>query len=133
MATVLSPDAPFDALSILRAFVEAARPTGMGERLEPSSDHFRTDLLGPVFDRAVAFLKNPPARGPLAAVGVRFDRVYGKLTCYPVSTQALLLAEIAGTKTLRPRDLALAQRMGLTVSLAPGSQDLLQAFLAEGA
>jgi hypothetical protein len=68
----------------------------------------------------------------LPSIGVRFDRVYGKVVCYPVSSQALLLAELAGTKTLRPRDLRIAQQMGFSITLSPGSQELLERFVAEG-
>lgn len=53
---------------------------------------------------------------PLAAsITVRVDRVYGKITIYPVCERAQLLALIAGTKTLTNPVLAYAERMGFQI------------------
>lgn len=61
---------------------------------------------------------------------VRFDRIYGLVKCYPVNDTAKVLARIARTKTLSPDDLANARLLGLGVSLAPGSEEFLERFLA---
>lgn len=53
---------------------------------------------------------------PLAAsITVRVDRIYGKITIYPVCERAQLLAQIAGTKTLTNTVLAYAERMGFQI------------------
>lgn len=44
--------------------------------------------------------------------------VYGVPTIYPVNEPAKLLAEIAGTKTLTHKSLALAERMGFAIKEA---------------
>jgi len=41
--------------------------------------------------------------------------VYGQLVCYPACERADLFAEIAGTRTLSHRTLALAERLGYTI------------------
>lgn len=65
----------------------------------------------------------------LAPVLVTFRHVYGLIKCYPANDQAQVLAKIAGTKTLLPETLAGARALGLRVSLAPGSEELLTDFL----
>lgn len=67
---------------------------------------------------------------PTERVVVRFDRVYGKVLCYPVSSGAHKIAALARTKTLSPAALTIARDLGLPVSLAPGSQQVLEEFLA---
>lgn len=66
---------------------------------------------------------------PLEVV-VRFDRVYGNVLCYPVSSGAYKIAALARTKTISPAALSIARDLGLPISLAPGSQRLLEDFLA---
>lgn len=66
----------------------------------------------------------------LAPVLVRFDRVYGRITCYPANAQAEVLAKIAGTKTLGPATLAGARALGLRVAMQAGSEELLVKYLA---
>jgi len=64
----------------------------------------------------------------VAPVLVRFDRVYGKMVCYPANQQAEVLAKIAGTKTLSGEALAGARALGLQVACIDGNP--LAAFLA---
>ena len=78
------------------------------------------------------------AAGPVFAVDphlvlVRFDKVYGKVVCYPVSEAAFALADLARQKTLGPAQIKLARRLGLRVQLMPGSLALLEDFIAGGA
>lgn len=61
---------------------------------------------------------------------VRFDRVYGKILCYPANQQAALLCAISGKRTLSPFDLKNAQKMGFEIVLTMESHALLDAFLA---
>ena len=78
---------------------------------------------------ATALQANPATSPrPCPAVGVRFDRVYGKIVCYPVSTQALLLAELAQQKTLTPRVLEIARRMGMEISIQEDDRKMLEDF-----
>lgn len=51
----------------------------------------------------------------LGKIEIRVDRVYGNLVTYPVCARAQLLAEIAGTKTLKHETLALAERLGFEI------------------
>lgn len=67
-----------------------------------------------------------------STVLVRFDRVYGNLVCYPANDAAVLLASIAGTKTLLPRTLVAARGLGLQVTAASSSDETLQSFLGVG-
>lgn len=60
---------------------------------------------------------------------IRFDRVYGNLTCYPVNAEANLVAQLCGTKTLTPRALELARELGFEIRLAPGTGEILNKFL----
>jgi hypothetical protein len=43
---------------------------------------------------------------------VEIREVYGNKTIYPLNDQALLLARIAGTKTLTPLTVDLAKKLG---------------------
>lgn len=52
---------------------------------------------------------------PPLLILVTLRDVYGETKAYPANEQARLLAEIAGTKTLTHRTLALAERMGATI------------------
>ena len=61
---------------------------------------------------------------------VGFDRVYGRVMCYPANDAARLLASIAGQKTLSIGTLRAAQALGLKVEVAPGIQHLLEDFMA---
>lgn len=45
---------------------------------------------------------------------------YGQLVLYPASPDAVILAAIAGTKTLTPRVVALAMMTGATVEVIGG-------------
>lgn len=58
---------------------------------------------------------NTPLPQLQASITVRVDRVYGNITLYPVCERAQLLAEIAGTKTLKPSTLGLAERLGFQI------------------
>lgn len=60
---------------------------------------------------------------------VRFDRVYGRLTCYPANGAARVVAQIAGTKTLTPQTLVLVQKLGCEVIVEHQSWALLAEFL----
>ncbi len=48
-------------------------------------------------------------------VTIRIRDVYGVPTYYPVNSAAHHFAEIAGTKTLRPRDLSVIRELGFTI------------------
>lgn len=50
---------------------------------------------------------------PVIQIEVR--SVYGVLQSYPANEAATLLAQIAGTKTLKHETLALAERMGFAI------------------
>ena len=67
---------------------------------------------------------------PLGDITVRFDRVYGRITCYPVCARACTLATLAKQTTLTPREIRLARELGFTVRLASGSLALLEDFVA---
>lgn len=62
-----------------------------------------------------------------AKLFIRVDRVYGKITLYPVCEKAKLLAEIAGTTTLTNKALALAERMGFEIVESATAETLLVA------
>jgi hypothetical protein len=62
-------------------------------------------------------------------IEVRFDRIYGRLTCYPVNDAAKALAEIAGTKTLTPAAIEGARKLGFKVAIAPESVETLENFV----
>ena len=62
---------------------------------------------------------------------VRFDRVDGSVTCYPVSAQAQAIARLAGKKTLSPSDIKTVRAMGFDVRIDAASQQLLAAYLGE--
>jgi len=49
------------------------------------------------------------------AIKVKVKDVYGKTTIYPANEAAETLAAIAGTKTLTPATLELAEKLGLLV------------------
>lgn len=66
---------------------------------------------------------NPKPLG--VALTVRVDRVYGNIVTYPVCDRAKLLAEIAGTKTLTPSSLALAERLGFQIIAADSGAAML--------
>lgn len=51
-------------------------------------------------------------------IEIEVRNVYGNITIYPVNEAAKLLAEIAGTKTLTNKTLALAERMGFLIAEA---------------
>jgi len=50
-------------------------------------------------------------------ITVEIRDVYGKQTIYPVCDKAQIFADIAGTKTLLPRDIQRIQRLGYKVTL----------------
>ena len=63
----------------------------------------------------------------LGKIEIRVDRVYGVLTTYPVCERAKLIAEIAGTKTIKSGTLALAERLGFEiVTVDTSSKRLLE-------
>ena len=62
---------------------------------------------------ATEALKEPLPR--LGKIEIRVDRVYGNLVTYPVCERAKLLAQIAGTVTLKPATLGLAERLGFQI------------------
>lgn len=57
---------------------------------------------------------------PVIQIEVR--SVYGVLQAYPANEPANLLAQIAGTKTLKHETLALAERMGFSIEQMPQQQ-----------
>lgn len=69
--------------------------------------------------------------GPVVVVS--FDRVYGKVVCRPENDAARTLASIAGTRTLLPATLQKARALGCVVELAPGSWQVLEAFVSGAA
>ena len=60
---------------------------------------------------------------------VRFDRVYGKVTCYPANEQAELICAMTGRKTLTPVDIKTAKAMGFQIVLTYGSWAILEEYL----
>ena len=48
---------------------------------------------------------------------VEIKEVYGNKTIYPLNDQALLLARIAGTKTLTPSTIDLAKKLGFNFEI----------------
>ena len=67
---------------------------------------------------------------PKPKILVRFDRVYGKIACYPASPAAECIAALARKKTLDRRDVELARDLGFDVGLKYGAQEVLDAFMA---
>ena len=63
-------------------------------------------------------------------IQVRFDRVYGKVVCYPVNEHAQRLAAIARTKTLSPEVIRLARGLGLPVDDSGTAEKMLQEWTA---
>jgi hypothetical protein len=59
---------------------------------------------------------------------IQVRRVYGVSTIYPVCEQAKLLANIAGTKTLKNETLAYAERMGFSIVNQPDYEAERQAL-----
>jgi len=64
---------------------------------------------------------------------VRFEKVYGRMVCYPVNEVAQVFAKIAGQTTLTPATVAGAQALGFEVKLAPESIETLERFVAGAA
>jgi len=50
-------------------------------------------------------------------ITVEIRNVYGQPKVYPVCDKAQIFADIAGTKTLLPRDIQRIQRLGYKVTL----------------
>jgi hypothetical protein len=50
-------------------------------------------------------------------ITVRIKDVYGIQQVYPVSREAQLLAQIAGTKTLQPNVIAAVKQLGYTINV----------------
>lgn len=65
-----------------------------------------------------------------AAMLVRFERVYGRVACYPANPAAALLAQIAGTKTLSPMVVRLGRELGHEIIVEHQSWKVLEEFLA---
>lgn len=59
---------------------------------------------------------------------VRFDRVYGKIACYPANGNAECITALTKKKTLDPRDIDLARELGFEIELAAGSAAVLNEF-----
>jgi len=59
-------------------------------------------------------------QSPVIQIAVR--SVYGMLQSYPANEPARVLAQIAGTKTLKRETLDLAKRLGMTVEQLPQEQ-----------
>ena len=76
---------------------------------------------------AVAELPRP-ASGTIV-LEVRFDRIYGRITCYPNNPAAELIAKLSGHKTLTPEALAIARALGCDIQVSAASRDLLDAFI----
>lgn len=62
---------------------------------------------------------------------VRVKSVYGNTTIYPANEAAQTLADLAGTKTLTPRALRLARKLGHDVQL-DGDASLREALAVCG-
>lgn len=90
-------------------------------------DAFELSSASPILQRMAA----DSARAETLSIRIRFENVYGRLTCYPIDTPAKLFAELAGTKTLTPRACALAQRLGFSLQVDNLSGELLCQFLKE--
>lgn len=60
----------------------------------------------------------------LGSIQIRVDRIYGKLTVYPVCERAKLIAQIAGTTTLTHQALCLAERLGFEITFSGESMAL---------
>lgn len=95
--------------------------------LVPAAIHPATD--DPVLQRMAADVARAEAR----VFTVRFQHVYGRVTCYPVDRNAVLCTRIAGTKTLLPDHLTAMRQMGFELRLADGSKELLEEYLRGGA
>jgi hypothetical protein len=83
---------------------------GMRNNLREMPSLGDTFTIGDVTD---AYLKKMGGKYRVIEIEVR--TVYGNTTIYPVNKAANLLAEIAGTKTLTNKTLALAERMGFAI------------------
>jgi hypothetical protein len=59
---------------------------------------------------------------------VRFDRVYGKIACYPANGNAQCITALTKKKTLDSRDIELARDLGFEIQIAPGSAAVLNEF-----
>lgn len=60
---------------------------------------------------------------------VKFDRVYGKIVCYPVNAAALNITTLTGKKTLSPRDIDVVRLLGFEIVVDPQSLQLLSDFV----
>lgn len=67
-------------------------------------------------------------RGPVPLL-VRFDRVYGRVTCYPANAAAEQACALTGKKTFSPSDLKALRALGHEVILSMGSWGVLEQFL----
>lgn len=62
-------------------------------------------------------------------VSVRFDRVYGRVSCYPVNHNAKVIARLARTKTLSPQNLQDARELGFELHVDQASVEMLEQFV----
>ena len=59
---------------------------------------------------------------------VRFDRIYGKVTCYPDCDDSERFARLAKTKTLSPEAIDTCKALGYRITCGPASLALLEEF-----
>ena len=59
---------------------------------------------------------------------VRFDRVYGKIACYPVNPAAMTITALTGKKTLSLQDLECAKSLGFEIAIEAGSAAVMNEF-----
>ena len=78
----------------------------------------------------VLSLRNAKLAAPLGPLVVRFDRVYGNVTCYPADEVGRDIVELTNKKIFSPRDLVLLVKIGFEIQLAHGSRQLLEDFVA---
>jgi hypothetical protein len=63
-------------------------------------------------------LRQHNRRNTMQAITVKIRNVYGEDKIYPVSDQAKLFANIAGTKTLTDYTIAKIKELGYTINVA---------------
>lgn len=63
------------------------------------------------------------------SVAVRFDRVYGRITCYPANATAEIITRLTGKKTLGPKDIESVKMLGYDVVVDQASMQMLREFI----
>ena len=62
-------------------------------------------------------------------VVVRFDRIYGQWTCYPVNAVAQTICVLTGRKTMTRADLRNVQLLGFCVQLSHNSMISVEDYM----